>query len=111
MPLFGSLHGRPHVLFAIGFSGNGIGPAAVAGRVLASLALDRKDEWSACGLVRQPTRDFPPEPIRYFGGKLVQEAVRRRDRAEDEGRRPGVIVRAFAALAPAGLSPVKKKSG
>ncbi len=111
MPLFGSLPGRPRVLFAIGFSGNGVGPTAVAGRILASLALDRKDEWSSCGLVRHPTRDFPPEPIRYLGGKLVQEAVRRKDRAEDENRRPGVIVRALAALAPAGLSPVKKKSG
>jgi putative aminophosphonate oxidoreductase len=110
MPLFGALSGRPNVLFAIGFSGNGIGPAAVAGRILASLALERKDEWSTCGLVRPPTRDFPPEPMRYFGGKLVQEAVRRRDQAEDEGRKPGAIVRAVAALAPAGLSPVKKKS-
>jgi len=36
--------------------------------------------------------------------------VRRRDRAEDEGRKPGAIVRSVAALAPAGLSPVKKKS-
>jgi putative aminophosphonate oxidoreductase len=110
MPLFGSLRGRPQVFFAIGFSGNGIGPTAVAGRILASLALGRKDEWSACGLVRRPTRDFPPEPMRYVGGKLVQEAVRRRDQAEDEGRKPGVIVQALAALAPAGLSPVKKKS-
>jgi hypothetical protein len=109
--LFGSLPGRPRVLFAIGFSGNGVGPTVVAGRILASLALDRKDEWSSCGLVRHPKRDFPPEPIRYLGGKLVQEAVRRRDRAEDEGRAPGVIVRTFAAFAPAGLSPVKKKSG
>jgi glycine/D-amino acid oxidase-like deaminating enzyme len=111
MPLFGPLPGRPGVLYAIGFSGNGVGPAVVAGRVLASLALDRKDEWSTCGLVRPPTRDFPPEPIRYFGGKLVQEAVRRRDRAEDENRKPGVLLRAVASLAPAGLSPVKKKSG
>jgi len=110
MPLFGPMPGRPRVFFGIGFSGNGVGPTLLAGRILAALVLDRKDEWSGCGLVRPPTRDFPPEPIRYVGGRLVQEAVRRRDQAEDEDRRPGALVQALASLAPAGLSPVKKKS-
>ena len=112
LPHFGRFEDCPDVLYGIGYSGNGVGPCALGGRILASLALEKKDEWSSCGLVRPLTRDFPPEPIRYVGGLVVQKAVAAKDRAEDEGRSPGPLVDYLASFAPAGLSPFKgQKAG
>ena len=107
LPYFGALEGRPNVFYAVGYSGNGVGPSHLGGKILASLVLEKKDEWSECGLVRPLGRDFPPEPIRYFGGQLVRRAVARTDAAADAGRRPGHLTRYLASFAPAGLSPFK----
>jgi putative aminophosphonate oxidoreductase len=107
LPYFGALDGQPNVLYGVGYSGNGVGPCHLGGKILASLALDKKDEWSECGLVRPLGRDFPPEPIRYFGGKLVRGAIARTDAAADAGRTPDPLTRYLAGFAPAGLSPFK----
>jgi hypothetical protein len=39
-------------------------------------------------LTRGPLGRFPPEPIRYVGSITVRNAIRRKERAEDENRRP-----------------------
>jgi putative aminophosphonate oxidoreductase len=112
LPHFHHLEGAPDIFYGIGYSGNGVGPSALGGRILASLVLEKKDEWARCGLVRPILRDFPPEPIRYVGGRLVQKAVAAKDRAEDAGRAPGPVVSYLARFAPAGLSPFKgQKAG
>ena len=108
LPLFGRIDGRSDILFGAGYSGNGVGPAVIGGRILASLVLERRDEWAGSGLVVHPQRDFPPEPIRYVGGHLVRRAVILKDRAEDQHRKPGFLVKHVAALAPRGLSPTKR---
>ncbi|MCZ6721956.1 MAG: FAD-binding oxidoreductase [Proteobacteria bacterium] len=110
LPMFGPLRGRPDILYAVGFSGNGVGPCLVAGKILASLTLGARDEWGASGLVRPLERGFPPEPIRYFGTSLVRAAAIAKDRAEREGRQPGLITRFMAGFAPSGLSPTKGKT-
>ena len=107
LPYFGALEGQPNTFYAVGYSGNGVGPSYLGGKILASLALESKDEWSECGLVRPLGRDFPPEPIRYFGGKLVRRAIARSDAAADAGTSPGPLTRYLAGFAPAGLSPFK----
>ena len=107
LPFFGRLGGRDDLLYGLGFSGNGVGPTSIGGRILASLALGAKDEWSQCGLVREGVALFPREPVRYVGGRLVIAANRRKERLEDEGRVPGLLTRKVAGLAPAGLVPVK----
>ncbi len=110
LPFFGGLGGRPDILYGVGYSGNGVGPSNLGGRILASLALGRDDEWAGCGLVRPLERDFPGEPIRYFGGHMVRAAIAAKDRAEDQGRRPGALTNYLARFAPAGLSPLKEKT-
>ena len=105
LPLFSNLESAENVFYAVGFSGNGVGPSQMAGRVLASLALERQDEWSGCGLVRQATRDFPPEPFRLLGSKMICRALSAKDQADDEGREPSLAARLGARLAPAGVSP------
>jgi glycine/D-amino acid oxidase-like deaminating enzyme len=106
LPFFTSL-GRPDLVCGLGFSGNGVGPSVLGGRILASMALAREDEWSRCGLVRPAPRGLPPEPLRYLGGRVVRAAVARKERAEDAGRAPAWIDRWLTSLAPAGLVPVE----
>jgi glycine/D-amino acid oxidase-like deaminating enzyme len=104
LPLFGALPGHPHIFYGYGFSGNGVATTPIAGRILASLALDLKDEWSGCGLVRPPERWLPPEPIRYIGAHMVRAAIARKDRLDHLDRTPGPLVRALAGLAPGGIT-------
>ena len=104
LPLFGALPGFPHIFYGYGFSGNGVATTPIAGRILASLALELKDEWSGCGLVRPPERWLPPEPIRYIGAHMVRAAIARKDRLDHLDRAPGPIVRSLAGLAPGGIT-------
>jgi glycine/D-amino acid oxidase-like deaminating enzyme len=99
LPVFGRL--APGLVHGGGYAGNGVGPSWVGGRVLASLALDREDEWSGCGLVGPPRAAFPPEPVRYLGGRVVRAAVSRLEAAEDAGRAPRAATRFLAGFAPA----------
>ena len=108
LPFFWRLGKRPNVFFAAGFSGNGIGPSHLAGKILSGLALERRDEWTECPLVREPGRDFPPEPFRYVGSKLIHRALIAKDAAADEGREPSRTVQLLSNLAPKGLSPFNK---
>jgi putative aminophosphonate oxidoreductase len=105
LPFFVTL-GRPDLVCGAGFSGNGVGPSVLAGRILASLALGLDDEWSRCGLVREPPPGLPGEPARYLGGTMVRGAVARKERAQDDGRRVAALDQALSRLAPAGLVPL-----
>jgi putative aminophosphonate oxidoreductase len=107
LPFFGSVPGRPDIIFGAGYSGEGVGASHLGGKILASLALGLRDQWSTCALAKGPIGRFPPEPARYLGGLLVRAAVARRERAEDRGRRPGRVTVLVAGLAPAGLVPQK----
>jgi glycine/D-amino acid oxidase-like deaminating enzyme len=103
IPLFGRLGGREHILYGVGFSGNGVGPSLVGGKILRSLALGQRDEWSACPLVEQRLERFPPEPFCYLAARVVRGAVVRKETAELRGRRARSIDVRLAGLAPAGL--------
>ena len=103
LPLFGRLASCPDILYGYGFSGNGVATTPLAGRILASLALDFQDEWAGCGLVRPLEAWMPPEPIKYVGALMVRHAVRRKDRLAYEDREPGPVLRRLAALAPGGI--------
>jgi glycine/D-amino acid oxidase-like deaminating enzyme len=108
LPFFSALESSPEIVYGVGYSGNGVGPSVIGGRILASLVLDRDDEWSRSGLVGDQVGRFPPEPLRYMGGHIVRAAVARKEAAEDAGRRPSHLSVGIAGLAPAGLVPVKK---
>ncbi|WP_029354958.1 FAD-dependent oxidoreductase [Bosea sp. 117] len=83
VPVFDRLAGHPNIVFGMGFNGTGIAQTPVAGRILASLALERQDRWSGSGLVGLARRaSLPPEPFRFVGAKLVRSAVRRKNDAE-----------------------------
>ena len=105
LPLFGRLVTCPDVFYGYGFSGNGIVPCRIGGKILSSLIRDLNDEWSKCGLVQPVEPSFPPEPVRYIGGSLVHAAVARKDALELRGKSAGRITRGLAALAPASFKP------
>lgn len=103
LPVFGKLSRQPNIFYGIGWSGNGVGPSRMGGRILASLALARNDAWSRSSLVGRRCKTFPPEPLRYFGGNLVRGAVIRKETAEMQGLPPGTLDKMLASLAPSGL--------
>ena len=80
IPIFGHLGGRSHIVYGVGFSGNGVAPARRGRQILASLALGVADEWSACGLVDGRQGRFPPDPVRFLGAHVVREGSRARRR-------------------------------
>ncbi len=103
LPLLGHLGGQDHILYGVGWSGNGVGPSLIGSRVLASLALELDDSWSQTPLVDRAHQRFPPEPLRYLGGHLVRRGVINKEAAERDGQQPGRLAVRLAKLAPAGL--------
>lgn len=83
LPLFGTRAGG-RVSYGFGFTGNGVGPSRVGGRILAALALGRHDDHTRLPLVNPEPARFPPEPLRYIGGTAVWAAYWRKERLEDE---------------------------
>ena len=108
LPFFGRLPGKIPIVYGVGYSGNGVAPSLTAGKILASSALGRDDEWSGCGLNRGAAGRFPPEPARYLGAFVVRAAVRRKEGREDEGRGVDALTRRVAGLAPQGFFRVAR---
>lgn len=103
LPLLGNLPDARNIFYGIGWSGNGVNPSRIGGRILASLVLDKRDRWAGNGLVNRKARRFPPEPFRYLGGSIVRAAMMRKDKKELAGQTPSSIDKALAGLAPSGL--------
>jgi glycine/D-amino acid oxidase-like deaminating enzyme len=97
LPFFRTKPGT-RIHYGAGYSGHGVGPAWLGGRILASLALGSDDEWTRSPLVTRNVPRLPPEPLRRAGGGLVRWAIMACEEAEEEGRRPGLAARAGAAL-------------
>ncbi|MDE3189588.1 MAG: FAD-dependent oxidoreductase [Acidobacteriota bacterium] len=96
LPFFGTVPGT-RIHYGLGYSGNGVGPSWLGGQILASLALEREDEWASLPLVRRPP-SLPPEPLKRIGGGLVRAAILAVEEAEEAGRRPSLAARAGAAV-------------
>lgn len=95
-PWFGTLPGGVH--YGVGFTGNGVAPAHLGGRILSALAVDADDAVLGLPMVgRDPVR-FPPGLLTSVGTFAVQRAILRKDRLEDRGRRPGPVTRFVAGL-------------
>ncbi len=97
-PFFGTLPGgRIHL--GHGYSGNGVAPAHLGGRILAALALERGDDPVLdLPIVGRRPRRFPPEPIRSIGARVVREAIVRREAAEAAGRSAHPLHRGITRL-------------
>ncbi len=96
LPQIGSLADGP-VHYAFGYTGNGVGPSHLAGRILSGLALGAHDADTDLALVDPRPAFVPPEPFAWVGGMIVRRALVRAERRLDQGRRPDPLTRAVAA--------------
>ena len=100
-PFFGKLDAAPNIFYGFGYSGNGVGPSYMGGQILSSLVLGLDNEWTRSPLTRGPLGYFPPEPLRYLGSLMVRNAIRRKERAEDENRQPWMFDKLLSKFANA----------
>jgi glycine/D-amino acid oxidase-like deaminating enzyme len=96
-PFFGTMPGGA-LHYGAGFTGGGVGPCHLGGKILSGLALGIEDDDTTLPLVHREPLRFPPEPLRSVGAAVAQSAIVRKDEAEDEGRRPGAITSLIAGL-------------
>jgi glycine/D-amino acid oxidase-like deaminating enzyme len=97
IPQIGSFEDAP-VHYAFGFTGNGVGPSQLAGRVLASLALNRRDDYTRLPIVGADAGAWvPPEPLTWLGGAAVRAALLRAEAAKERGEQPDPLSRAVSA--------------
>jgi glycine/D-amino acid oxidase-like deaminating enzyme len=94
VPVYETVPGT-RVHYGAGYTGNGVGPSWLGGRILASLALGEPVE---SPLVRRRVPSLPPEPLRTLGAQLVRRALLAIDDAEELGRPAPVLARAVARL-------------
>ena len=74
--------------FAVGYTGNGVGPSHLAGRILARSRSTGQRRVDRAPLVDAPPRArVPPEPLRWLGGTAVLAALKRA-RGRRGARRP-----------------------
>lgn len=97
LPTFGTL-GRGNVHYGHGYTGNGVGPAHLGGRIIANRILGRTDPVLDLPLVDLEPLRFPPEPIRSPGALIANTAIRRKDEAEDAGDESNPFVEFVAKL-------------
>jgi putative aminophosphonate oxidoreductase len=90
-----------NIVYGLGYSGNGVAQTWVGGKILSSMILEQDNEWSRSGLVSGPKGYFPPEPIRWTGAMMVRNAIRRKENAEDAGKKPYWFDKQLAKFAKA----------
>jgi glycine/D-amino acid oxidase-like deaminating enzyme len=89
---------RGDVHYAAGFTGNGVGPCELLGRILARRVLGIEDELTRLPIVDFEPRQFPPEPLRSPAALVVSRAVLRLDAADDAGVRADPLTRVLAGV-------------
>jgi glycine/D-amino acid oxidase-like deaminating enzyme len=107
LPFAGSLGDHENVHYAVGYSGNGVAPSVLLGRILARRALGITDALSRCALVSGPPAYMPPEPLRFPAAVAVRSIVNRAERREERGQRAGLAGRAGRRLAGFATPPVR----
>lgn len=97
LPYFGTMpNSRIH--FGSGYSGHGVNATVIAGECLASLILNRKDQWANSPFCNRDRMNFPMEPFRFVGGTVVRDAIVRCEDAEDAGLSPPFLAQAISNL-------------
>jgi glycine/D-amino acid oxidase-like deaminating enzyme len=97
LPTFGTL-GRGNVHFGHGYTGNGVGPSHLGGKIIANRILGKADPVLDLPLVDLEPLRFPPEPIRSPGALVANTAIRRKDQAEDAGADANPLIDFMARL-------------
>jgi glycine/D-amino acid oxidase-like deaminating enzyme len=83
---------------AAGYTGNGVGPANMVGRTLASLALGHSDEHTRLPFLDTAVPRLPPEPFHWLGGESIRLALLAKEQAELAGRQPSRLSSAISKI-------------
>jgi glycine/D-amino acid oxidase-like deaminating enzyme len=71
LPSFGTLpSGSIH--YGLGYTGGGVGPCHLGGKIQAALALGHTDEHTSLPLVDLEPMRFPPEPLLSIGAAAAR---------------------------------------
>ncbi len=97
LPFFGSYEGGA-LHYGIGYTGGGVGPCHLGGKILSAMALGIEDEHTSLPLVGLEPMRFPPEPFLSAGAAITQAAIVRADEAEDRGSRTDPLTRLVAGM-------------
>ena len=97
-PFFGTMGKAQNVHYGLGYTGNGVAPAHLGGRILAHRAVGKHDPVLELPIVDVEPKRFPPEPIRSPGALVANEAIRRRDAVQDAGEDVNPFVEFVARL-------------
>lgn len=80
---------REGLAAAFGYTGTGVGPSNLSGRILADLLTHTDSEISRLPFVNRKERKWEPEPLRFLGVRYAQRGFERLDRkAETTGVAP-----------------------
>jgi glycine/D-amino acid oxidase-like deaminating enzyme len=74
------------IAMACGYTGQGVSTTNLAGRILASLILDRRTPLDRLPLSQRRLPQWEPEPLRWLGVRYTQNAMARIDQAAEHGR-------------------------
>ncbi len=96
LPAFGRLESNANLYFALGYTGNGVAPSHLAGRVLADLVTGADTDASRLPIVNRKARLFPPQPFRSIGAAVIRRAIIAYETAEERGVRPNPLASAIA---------------
>jgi hypothetical protein len=97
-PFFGTSGKAANVHHGLGYTGNGVGPAHLGGKILAHKTLGKDDPVLELALVDMEPKRFPPEPIRSPGAWMTNSAIHRKDAAEDDDDEPNPFIDFVAKL-------------
>ena len=97
VPFFGTFE-RGNVHYGLGYTGNGVGPSHLGGQILVRRALGADGSVLELPIVDLRPKAFPPEPFRSPGAFVANQAILRKDQAEDQGREPSPLVDFVARL-------------
>jgi glycine/D-amino acid oxidase-like deaminating enzyme len=92
-PFFGTLSGGK-VIYALGYTGHGIGTTRVAGKVLAHMALAKQNELLKLKMVNNKPFPYPPEPIRSVAVNVITKSLQK----VDAGEKPDPLLKLLDAF-------------
>ena len=110
LPFVGSLGDHGNIHYGLGYSGNGVAPSNLIGRILARRALGIEDRLSTSALVSGPPGYLPPEPLRFAGAAIVRDAIQRSEYRQEAGHSEGAVGRVARHLASFSIPPIGKPS-
>ena len=97
LPNFGALE-PGHLFYALGYTGNGVAPSHLAGKVLADLVTGTDSDSTRLPMVNHKPRMFPPQPFRSIGAAVIRRAIIAKDTAEERGAQPNPVMAAIARM-------------